>query len=171
MSEGELAAYVGDPTGELALVTESVATYSQGGSFGELALLYDAPRAATVTCTSPNGALLYKLSRIPFRNLVSTAVAASKAGLTARLKTVPLLARLSADQIQLLADATEPLSFTDGEYIEEYGAVADSLCARARAHTLHCTAGAPWLLTLSVRARCCCCCCCCCCLQLCDPVW
>ena len=39
VSEGELS-YVGEQSGELA-PSGSVATYSQGGSFGELALLYD----------------------------------------------------------------------------------------------------------------------------------
>ena len=67
VAEGSLAAYVGDTESPSFVCT---ATYAAGDAFGELALLYDTTRAATVRCTS-RSALLYSLGRIPFRNLVS----------------------------------------------------------------------------------------------------
>lgn len=104
---------------------KAVKTYGPGDTFGELALLYDAPRAATVKATSE--ALVFKLGRIHFRNLIQTQVAKTKDHLEVRLAKVPVLAGLSADQINHLAEAMEPVSFSDGEYIEEMGAVADCL--------------------------------------------
>ena len=105
--------------------TDPVTTYGPGGSFGELALLYDAPRAASVKATSK--CLIFKLGRIHFRNLVSSAVAKSKVHLEGKLAKVPVLAGLSPAQINHLAEAMEQVSYADGEYIEEMGAVADSL--------------------------------------------
>ena len=37
--------------------------YKPGESFGELALLYNAPRAATIKCISKNGCVLFSLDR------------------------------------------------------------------------------------------------------------
>ena len=115
--EGEMKAFING---------EEVATYSPGQSFGELALMYDAPRAATVKCTS-NGALLYKLGRINFRKLVSNNMQKAKAGLESQLSTVPILAELGSDEIKQLAEAMEPVSFKDGEYIANIGDAADAL--------------------------------------------
>lgn len=42
----------------------------RGDTFGELALLYNAPRAATVQCTSLEGGVVWRLDRISFSALV-----------------------------------------------------------------------------------------------------
>jgi len=120
VGDGEFACYLGDPK-----KGAPVATYGPGGSFGELALLYDAPRAATIKASTKG--LLFKLGRMHFRNLVSNAVDKAKVGLEERLAKVPILAGLSPDQINHLAEAMETFTFHDGEYIEKMGAPADSL--------------------------------------------
>ena len=48
-------------------------TYVPGESFGELALLYNAPRAATITCASAS-CELWSLDRNTFNHIIKTAV-------------------------------------------------------------------------------------------------
>lgn len=43
-------------------------TYLTGESFGELALMYNSPRAATIRCSKPG--ILYGLDRQTFINIV-----------------------------------------------------------------------------------------------------
>ena len=45
-----------------------VTTVTDGGNFGELALMYNCPRAATVTATSP--AVLWAMDRLSFRRIL-----------------------------------------------------------------------------------------------------
>jgi len=87
------------------LVPKKVKTYSSGSAFGELALLYAAPRAATVTATSP-----CKLW-VAERRVVSTIkrhfaekVVAVKMDL---LEKVPMFGCLTEAHKQLLAGALE----------------------------------------------------------------
>ena len=47
--------------------------YTQGESFGELALLYNAPRAATIVCKSPTCSL-WSLDRGTFNHIIKRAV-------------------------------------------------------------------------------------------------
>ena len=47
--------------------------YQQGESFGELALLYNAPRAATIICKSEN-CELWSLDRNTFTYIIKSAV-------------------------------------------------------------------------------------------------
>ena len=47
--------------------------YKAGETFGELALLYNAPRAATIVCKSPT-AELWSLDRNTFNHILKTAV-------------------------------------------------------------------------------------------------
>jgi cAMP-dependent protein kinase regulator len=47
--------------------------YKPGESFGELALLYNAPRAATIICKSAS-AELWSLDRMTFNSILKTAV-------------------------------------------------------------------------------------------------
>ena len=121
VGEGTLEAYVGEGS------TVAVKSYAAGDSFGELALMYDCPRAASVKSTAAGGARLYKLGRIAFRNLVSAALQKAKAGLEAQLSNVALLQGLGESQLAQLAEAMETVTFTAGEYITEMGQPADSL--------------------------------------------
>jgi CRP-like cAMP-binding protein len=103
-----------------------VAEYNEGSSFGELALLYNAPRAATVTCTE--GGRLWALERKRFRYVM---VQTNSASLTAKsegfLKSVSILSGLSDHQRGVLADKMEELKFKDAEYLVSMGDIADAL--------------------------------------------
>lgn len=59
-------------SGEFAVIVNGseVNTYQQQGSFGELALVYSRPRAATVLSRSDG--MLWKLSRAAFRQVSSS---------------------------------------------------------------------------------------------------
>eukprot|EP00854_Cymbomonas_tetramitiformis_P015862 gene15862-18812_t len=65
VSSGKYHVYIGKGDGEPA----KVHTYSQGGSFGELALLYNVPRAATVKAEGDDG-VLWAVDRRTFGKVV-----------------------------------------------------------------------------------------------------
>ena len=84
---------------------------------GELALLYNSPRAATVLCEE-NG-VLWALERKAFRYAMKQM--GEEKGVTAAgfLKTVPLLAPLTDSQRSAVAHLMDELSYKDGEYVVE----------------------------------------------------
>lgn len=88
-------------------------------SFGELALMYNKPRAATITCTS--NSQLWDINQKAFR----TAVASHKTNATlARVKflrSVQHLGKLSDLQLTRVADALNIVHFKAGETIIRQG--------------------------------------------------
>ncbi|KAJ2831587.1 hypothetical protein GGI24_001526 [Coemansia furcata] len=96
-----------------------VATVEDGGSFGELALMYNAPRAATVTATSD--ATLWALDRITFRSLLMERTSRKRRLYERFLETVPLLKSLEPYERQKIADALESVGYADGESIVQQG--------------------------------------------------
>ena len=94
--------------------------------FGELALMYDAPRACSVRALTDG--VLFVLERRAFRLLVMEHNSNQKHGLERHLATVPILRELQPKQLSMLAEALEVgNTFSDGEYILEVGATADAL--------------------------------------------
>jgi hypothetical protein len=88
---------------------EVVAEYGGADSFGELALLYNAPRAATIRCTAGapgglasglHGGVLWALERKRFRHVMVHTNASSLASKAEHfLKSVPMLSALTDAQV------------------------------------------------------------------------
>jgi len=105
--------------------TSPIKTYSTGDSFGELALLYNSLRAATVKCVEAGG--VWALERKAFRHVVVNTGEQEQGKATNFLKAVPILSPLTDDQRQTLAACMEELPFADGEYVVQTGEPADAL--------------------------------------------
>lgn len=64
-------------------------SYEQGSVFGELALLYNAPRAATIKAKT--NVLLWELDRITFNHIVKDAAVKKREKYEEFLLSVPIL--------------------------------------------------------------------------------
>ncbi|POM74052.1 CGMP-dependent protein Kinase [Phytophthora palmivora] len=96
-----------------------VGTYTNGDAFGELALLYNCPRAATIRATT--GCILWTVERTTFRKIMATTASATQLARVNFLKNVELLQRLSNNQLQKVAAALKLQRFSDGDYIIRQG--------------------------------------------------
>ena len=94
-----------------------VFTYEEGSNaaFGELALLYNAPRAATVKA---NGAVkLWSLDQKTFKYTMQQNTTNTRETNVNWLKQVPLLADLMPVEMNKVADALRPIKFSKGTKI------------------------------------------------------
>jgi len=101
----------------------TVFTYGPGGCFGELALIYNTARAASVTSTS--ACKLWALDLRTFRYILATTSSSKMVHRCEFLKKCPFLDPLSNDQISKLAGALESCSFDPDEYIIRQGDIGD----------------------------------------------
>ncbi|MCJ1399287.1 hypothetical protein MMC11_002489 [Xylographa trunciseda] len=99
---------------------KKVTTIGPGGSFGELALMYNAPRAATVMSTEA-GSLLWYLDRITFRRILMDSAFARRRMYESFLNEVPLLSTLTPYERSKIADALETQKFPAGSTIIREG--------------------------------------------------
>ena len=92
-------------------------------SFGELALLFNAPRAATITATT--SATLWAIDRVTFRFAMASAVATARSRTVERLKNVEVIqnAKLNDDQLGAVVDAATRLAYKAGQTIIKVGTV------------------------------------------------
>lgn len=108
VDSGELDVYV-------STKPDPVFHYGPGQTFGELALMYNSPRAATVkACTD---CVLWALDRDTFRYIVLSNTKKAKEGQEAILKKVDLLSTLSPSQYSMIADALYPVHYPKEEII------------------------------------------------------
>lgn len=94
-------------------------TLQAGSSFGELAIISGAPRAATVTTDTP--CTLWKMDRDTFRRAMAMSVTAQEASALKCLRAVKILEVIDVDELQKVAHAVVPVSFEAGDRIIEKG--------------------------------------------------
>ncbi|KAM7208701.1 cyclic adenosine monophosphate-dependent protein kinase [Naviculisporaceae sp. PSN 640] len=102
-----------------------VDTIQSGGSFGELALMYNAPRAATVISAEP-GCILWVLDRLTFRRILMESTFARRRMYESFLETVPLLSSLTPYERSKIADALTRQKFPAGHTIIREGDPGES---------------------------------------------
>nr|XP_044992315.1 cAMP-dependent protein kinase type II-alpha regulatory subunit isoform X2 [Jaculus jaculus] len=104
--------------------TRSVGQYDNHGSFGELALMYNTPRAATIVATSEGS--LWGLDRVTFRRIIVKNNAKKRKMFEAFIESVPLLKSLEVSERLKIVDVIGEKIYRDGERIIAQGEKADS---------------------------------------------
>lgn len=100
-----------------------VMSYQTGGCFGELALIYNTARAASVTATS--ACKLWALDLRTFRYILATTSSSKMVHRCEFLKKCPFLDPLSNEQIGKLAGALDTCTFEPGQHIIRQGDTGD----------------------------------------------
>ncbi|XP_056596540.1 cAMP-dependent protein kinase type II-beta regulatory subunit [Triplophysa dalaica] len=103
--------------------TRTVGSYDNRGSFGELALMYNTPRAATIIATSPGA--LWCLDRLTFRRLIVKNNANKRKMYEAFIGTVPLLTSLEESERMKVVDVLSTKVYDSGQRIIAQGDLAD----------------------------------------------
>jgi len=98
-------------------------TYEPGEAFGELALLYNAPRAATITAKTD--AVLYSLDRHTFNFIVKGSYAKKRDQMEEIFKKVKILENMDNYERSKLADAVRERRYNIGETIIVEGDVGN----------------------------------------------
>jgi len=96
-----------------------VHTYKAGDAFGQLALLYNAPRAAT--CRVNTAAKLWVLDRVAFKVIVVSAAMQKREKYKSFLRQVAVLESLSEWEMLTLADSLVEETYQDGYTICKQG--------------------------------------------------
>ena len=116
---GELDVYKDSGSGK----AEKVFHYKEGGLFGELALMYNTPRAATVRTVTDSK--LWSLNRTTFRNTLMRETKRRRERFSLFLGQVPLLKNLDRYELLKIADSLTPDMFEKGDVIVEEGSDGD----------------------------------------------
>jgi cAMP-dependent protein kinase regulator len=92
---------------------EKVGTAGSGSTFGELALLYQAPRAAT--CIAKEDCALYRLDQEHFRRILMMQAEDQVSDVVKVLRKVPYFKDLGTEQLNKIAANLHVKHFKDGE--------------------------------------------------------
>ncbi|XP_045669240.1 cAMP-dependent protein kinase type I-beta regulatory subunit isoform X2 [Ursus americanus] len=114
IDQGEVDVYVNG---------EWVTSISEGGSFGELALIYGTPRAATVKAKTD--LKLWGIDRDSYRRILMGSTLRKRKMYEEFLSKVSILESLEKWERLTVADALEPVQFEDGEKIVVQGEPGD----------------------------------------------
>jgi len=99
--------------------------YNGTGFFGELALMYNQPRAATIVATSQG--TLWAMERSIFRRIVLKSAYNKRKMFESLLENVPLLKSLNAYERMNVADALVTKYYQDGDMVIKQGDAAECM--------------------------------------------
>jgi cAMP-dependent protein kinase regulator len=119
VEEGQVNCYKRQPEGEDKLVKQCRA----GDAFGELALLYNCPRAASVK--SHERSVLWQLDRETFSHIVRGSANKRRERYEDFLKKVPVLKTMESYELSLLCDALQTTDVKQGSTIVSQGDAGD----------------------------------------------
>ena len=127
VESGSFDVYVND-SGEIGKgpngLGKWVSGVGPGGSFGELALMYGARRAATVVSKEPS--MLWAMDRETFQRIVMESAFQRRRMYEGFLEEVPLLVSLTPYERSKIADALETKTYHAGEDIIQEGQEGDT---------------------------------------------
>jgi len=98
--------------------------YGPGEAFGELALLYNAPRAANIEAKS--NSVLFALDRATFNHVVKDAAVRKRNRYEKFLSQIEILSTMDAYERSQIADVIKSKKFTKGEYVIHEGGKGDT---------------------------------------------
>ncbi|KAK7116699.1 cAMP-dependent protein kinase type II regulatory subunit-like [Littorina saxatilis] len=104
---------------------KTVHTFDNKGSFGELALMYNMPRSATIMAETEG--TLWAMDRASFRRIVLKAAFKKRKMYEELLENVPMLKTLESYERMNVADALQTKTFADNDVIIQQGAEADGM--------------------------------------------
>ena len=122
--EGDNFYVIDDGTCDVIVNGNNVAQLHNGDSFGELALMYFAPRAATIQATGPT--TLWAMDRVTFRSMLFEKASSKRAQYKEFLNKVPLLDPMEEYEKEKIADVLESADFADGENVITEGEEGDA---------------------------------------------
>ena len=99
-------------------------TYEPGDSFGELALLYNCPRAATIICSSDES-ILWSLDRETFNHIVKEAAQKKREKYENFLKNVDILSTIDSYELGQICDSLKDGYYKKDDYIIREGELGD----------------------------------------------
>jgi len=120
----------GDSTNDKAFAASVVGTVKEGASFGELALLYQAPRAATVTCKVRG--TLFVIDRTMFKAVLREFNEEKVNSFMKIINQIRLFDCLLSDEKDALANALVETHFIMGECIIKEGDKGDAFYILAK---------------------------------------
>lgn len=100
-----------------------VGSCGKGASFGELALLYDSPRAAT--CIAAEDTKLWKVDQGTFRHLLARTAKEQEGGIVDTLAKIPLFKDMDRGLIAKFANVLTSVTFSAGQVVVKKGDVGD----------------------------------------------
>lgn len=121
--EGDNFYCIGHGTVEVFVNDERISEIADNGSFGELALIYGTPRAATIKSKTPTE--LYAIDRDTYRRILMGATIRKRKLYEGFLEKVPILTELDKWERLSVADALETEEYKDGSTIIKQGDAGD----------------------------------------------
>jgi len=107
--------------------TKELCKLENNGFFGELALIFDKERNASVKCCSENGGTLWRIAQKTFKHIVCSDSYANRASKISFLRNMSLLIKFTDKQIDSLSDALTEVRFGVGDVIIKEGDKPDAL--------------------------------------------
>lgn len=98
---------------------QKVGEAKEGSSFGDLALLYNCPRAAT--CTATGECQLWRVDQLAFRQILGNSTLNKDKAILDTLKKVPFLNELDIEYLNKIANSVETKKYPMGTKIIQKG--------------------------------------------------